>query len=173
MDIRLDFNLGWLHANSEVDTDRMIMVVDLADVEDDELLAKLLPGEWVTKTYHKIGKPAFDYEERHYIINGEPTLELPCHYEVCPVCQGRGKHVNPSIDSHGISEQEFAEDPGFAEAYWRGDYDQTCNCCRGRTTVAMVDRGRANKHLLAYADEMDREEAEYAAQCRSERRWDC
>lgn len=45
---------------------------------------------------------------------------LPLKMEVCESCHGTSKHVNPSIDAHGISPEEFDEDPDFAEDYFEG-----------------------------------------------------
>lgn len=70
------------------------------------------------------------------------TLRLPHTWEVCPVCQGRGSHVNPSIDCNGITPEDFAEDPDFEEAYFEGVYDVPCNRCKGRTTVPVIDEPR-------------------------------
>lgn len=42
--------------------------------------------------------------------DGERELELPGHYEVCPRCEGKGKHVNPAIDGNGLSAEDFAEE---------------------------------------------------------------
>jgi len=64
---------------------------------------------------------------------------LPMCWVVCPVCNGAGTHVNPSIDAGGISGEEFAEDPDFAEAYMAGEYDQQCNQCGGRSTIQAPD----------------------------------
>ena len=47
-------------------------------------------------------------------------LELPMKRVVCGTCRGTGSHVNPSIDCNGITAEEFAEDPEFAEAYFGG-----------------------------------------------------
>ena len=58
-----------------------------------------------------------------------------CEWEVCGTCEGRGKHVNPSIDAHGLTREDFDEDPDFAESYFRGDYDMPCNECHGRRVV--------------------------------------
>lgn len=65
--------------------------------------------------------------------------ELPMKWGVCHVCDGKGKHVNPSIDAGGLSAEDFHDDPDFAEDYMRGTYDVTCNGCNGRTTVPVVD----------------------------------
>lgn len=67
---------------------------------------------------------------------------LPTRWEVCPVCDGRGTHVNPAIDCGGISQDDFDADPDFAEQYMSGAYDQQCNHCGGRTTVQAVDWDR-------------------------------
>ncbi len=69
----------------------------------------------------------------------EIEIELPSMFEVCPVCSGSGSHVNPSIDSSGLSSLVLNDDPDFAEAYIRGDYDVTCNRCEGRRVVPVVD----------------------------------
>jgi len=66
-------------------------------------------------------------------------VQVKVKYVVCPTCNGKGSHVNPSIDSRGISAEEFAEDPDFAEDYSRGMYDQPCNECEGRRVVPEID----------------------------------
>jgi len=65
----------------------------------------------------------------------DEDVEVPFTWEVCPTCNGKGSHVNPSIDCNGLSASDFAEDPDFAESYMRGDYDQPCNDCGGRRVV--------------------------------------
>ena len=54
---------------------------------------------------------------------------------VCPVCEGEGKTVNPSIDCNGLTAADFAEDPDFAEDYRNGVYDVRCNACLGERVV--------------------------------------
>lgn len=56
-------------------------------------------------------------------------------FAVCPTCEGRGSHVNPSIDSQGLSAEDFAEDPDFEEAYFSGAYDMPCSECHGQRVV--------------------------------------
>lgn len=63
-------------------------------------------------------------------------------WEVCGTCSGRGQHVNPSIDSHGISSDEFDEDPDFREAYFSGAYDVSCAECHGKRVVPVTDDPR-------------------------------
>jgi hypothetical protein len=104
----------------------------------------------------------------------EIEVELPAKWDVCSRCDGEGKHVNPSIDSHGISREEFDEDPDFEEAYFRGDYDVRCEECKGRTTVLVVDEQACKAQgfeveLEAYFKhlrEMDAVEREMAAERR-------
>jgi hypothetical protein len=54
---------------------------------------------------------------------------------VCPVCDGEGKTVNPNIDANGLTAEDFAEDPDFAEDYKSGMYDITCAACSGKRVV--------------------------------------
>lgn len=56
-------------------------------------------------------------------------------YQVCPVCDGEGKYVNPAVDRNGITADEFAEDPDFADAYFGGTYDMKCRACNGLRVI--------------------------------------
>lgn len=75
---------------------------------------------------------------RIIIIVDDEEIELPAHYQVCDVCEGTGKHCNPSIDSHGLTYEDFDEDPDFAESYFSGRYDVTCYQCKGRRVYPEV-----------------------------------
>jgi hypothetical protein len=68
---------------------------------------------------------------------------------VCPVCHGNGTTVNPNIDAHGPTAEDFAEDPDFAEDYCKGMYDVTCRGCQG---VRVVTRQRI-KELRQHAED--------------------
>lgn len=72
-------------------------------------------------------------------VEGIRVVELPAHYEVCGRCRGTGKHVNPSIDGHGLSQCDFDEDPDFREDYFSGVYDVTCYTCKGERVVLVED----------------------------------
>ena len=50
---------------------------------------------------------------------------------ICPACSGNGTHTNPNIDAHGLSAEDFADDPDFAEDYFSGTYDVRCSACGG------------------------------------------
>lgn len=85
---------------------------------------------------------------------------LPVKWAVCPVCDGNGTHVNPAIDAGGLTAEDFAEDPDFAEDYMRGTYDQTCNHCKGRTTVPVTDEDACDPLLLAMYRRQVQDEAD-------------
>ena len=64
-------------------------------------------------------------------------------YEVCGTCRGKGTHVNPAIDGQGITESDWADwDPDERAGYFRGDYDVTCDGCKGQRVVAIVELPR-------------------------------
>jgi hypothetical protein len=110
----------------------------------------------------------FDHEKMILVVElyNEDTeedeeVEFPARYEVCGLCDGHGKHVNPSIDAHGISAEEFYEDPDFREEYFAGTYDVACYRCHGDRVEPVVDETRCDKdkikrlhdHMKARADE--------------------
>lgn len=104
----------------------------------------------------------------------EPGVySLRLKWEVCPTCDGRGKHTNPSIDAHGITEDEFAEDPGFKEEYMRGAYDVMCYECKGRTTTLCIDEEHSTKEAVARANQWFTDETDYRSECAMERRMGC
>lgn len=72
-----------------------------------------------------------------FMDDGE-EIELPMKWEVCHVCNGKGRHVNPAIDAGGLS-AEMQDDADFIDGYMAGTYDVECNGCKGRTTVPAVD----------------------------------
>jgi len=93
-------------------------------------------------------------------------IEVLAKFVVCPVCEGHGSHVNPSIDSQGISPDEFAEDPDFAEAYFSGQCDVNCAGCSG-ARVVLTPVHEADLKLMVEAWQSD---AEYQAEAEAERR---
>lgn len=86
-------------------------------------------------------------------------LVLPAAFQVCPRCHGEGSHVNPAVDGNGLTSDDFAEDPDFAEEYMRGSYDVPCEQCAGERVVSVVD-----EHAMA-ADQL----AEWRAHLSAER----
>ncbi len=65
----------------------------------------------------------------------EEDKDVPIEFKVCPCCDGRGTHVNPNIDRHGLCREDFDNDPEFAEMYKSGMYDVVCYECEGRRVV--------------------------------------
>lgn len=106
----------------------------------------------------------------HFLYLEDKVHTISLGWEVCPTCNGKGKHTNPSIDAHGISSDEFAEDPDFAEDYHRGIYDVPCYECKGRTTSLGIDLKNTSAETLKYIEDWFRDEASYRAEVAAERR---
>jgi hypothetical protein len=102
-----------------------------------------------------------------YLDDGT-EVPLPTRWAVCSVCEGKGTHVNPSIDCDGLTAEDFADDPDFAEDYMAGTYDQTCNRCKGRTTERVVDLDKMPADQRAAYEKQCREDAQQRAEERSE-----
>lgn len=100
---------------------------------------------------------------------GEQLVEVPLKFDVCPLCDGRGSHVNPSIDAHGLSAEDFAEDPDFADDYFRGAYDQPCNECGGQRVVPVPDPERVDAKLMTKIQAAEQAACDYASECYHER----
>lgn len=75
----------------------------------------------------------------------EIEIVVPFKYEVCDRCNGKGTHVNPAVDGHGISPEEFEEDPDFKADYLAGAYDITCEVCGGLRVEAIIDEENVDK----------------------------
>jgi hypothetical protein len=91
-------------------------------------------------------------------------------FEVCPTCDGKGSHINPSIDSHGIGAEEWAEwDHDDREAYLTGGFDVSCYQCNGRRVVPVPD-DEEGRELVS--EDMEAR-YEMAAEMEAERRYGC
>lgn len=93
----------------------------------------------------------------------DSEIELPTKWAVCPVCKGKGKHVNPAIDCCGLTSEDFCEDEEFGQDYMEGVYDVPCNSCGGRTTVQAVDWDALTAEQREAYEEQLREEDNYRA----------
>jgi len=96
----------------------------------------------------------------------EIEVQIPARYEVCDRCEGRGKHVNPSVDGNGLSQEDFDEDPDFRENYFSGVYDVPCEDCKGQRVILVPDEANADpetKKLIEAHHNRQRETAEWAA----------
>lgn len=83
----------------------------------------------MTKTYVLENE---DGEEKEY--------SFPAVMKVCGTCEGKGTHVNPSIDAHGITAEEWDRDWSYEDRdnYMNGFYDVTCYECGGNNVVPKV-----------------------------------
>ncbi len=114
-------------------------------------------------------------EKEFELYDGE-VIALPARWEVCFRCNGNGSHTNPSIDGNGLTLEDFANDPDFADDYFDGVYDIACEECGGRTTVMVVDdRNLDSKQVKDYErlQAFWEDEADYAALVAAERRMGC
>lgn len=95
---------------------------------------------------------------------------LKIKFEVCPTCEGRGKHVNPSIDCNGLTREDFDQDPDFYDDYRSGVFDVECYGCKGENVIAVIDEQRCNPIFLSLYNDMLENEMEFRAIQESERR---
>lgn len=71
---------------------------------------------------------------------------------ICPVCSGEGNYVNPDIDSHGLSREDFEQDPDFREDYMAGVYNVSCRICGGSGKIKK-EEWKAKQESLEQAAE--------------------
>ena len=95
-------------------------------------------------------------------------VELPTVWQICNVCNGEGRHVNPSIDAGGLTQEDFAEDPDFLEDYMSGMYDVSCNACGGSGKVKVPDYDKLTDEQREALEAEQRADAEYEAMRRAE-----
>lgn len=66
------------------------------------------------------------------------------------MCEGEGTTVNPNIDAHGLTAEDFREDPDFAENYFSGTYDVPCRACGGKNAAERRMAARENGDWEGY-----------------------
>ena len=102
------------------------------------------------------------------IIRGLPVVflsgeSMPSDIVVCPRCNGRGRHVNPSIDGDGFTGEEWAEmDEDFKESYRNGYFDVICSVCNGLRITAKIATERLNAEQWELLYEQERNDADMA-----------
>lgn len=99
----------------------------------------------------------------------EVTEQVHMRFEVCDLCDGRGKVANPSIDCGGLTREDFDEDPDFRESYMSGRYDISCPQCHGKRVHAVLDERATQPELLTRIQTKQREDAAFARECAAER----
>ena len=108
------------------------------------------------------------------LYQDEPEVTaLPAKYVVCDNCQGKGSHVNRAIDGNGLTSEDFAEDPDFAESYFAGHYDVPCDVCKGKRVELVPDMNQCTPEQWAAYEQYQQDEWDYAAECAAERRMGC
>jgi hypothetical protein len=67
---------------------------------------------------------------------GSDTISVPGKMEVCPRCNGIGRHDRDDIDCSKLVDnmREDGDEDGI-EGYFRGDYDVICSECHGRNVI--------------------------------------
>lgn len=103
--------------------------------------------------------------------NDEEEHEVPITFEVCPTCAGKGTHVNPSVDSNGLTAEDFAEDPDFAEEYMRGTYDVQCYECHGKRVVPIVAKDSVDPEIMRRLEKQQTEAEDFRRIQEAERRY--
>ncbi len=68
----------------------------------------------------------------------DDEIELPTKWEICDICNGNAKHVNPSIDAGGLCD-DMRHDQEFMDDYMSGRYDVPCSPCKGSGKVLVPD----------------------------------
>ena len=98
----------------------------------------------------------------------DTDITLPHKWEVCPNCGGKGTFNDWVITADEWWGPDW--DDESREDYLAGTYDQVCDECNGRTTVAVVDEQKCDPTLLARYHQEQRELADLAAMEAAERR---
>jgi hypothetical protein len=122
-----------------------------------------------------------DYREQNEVREWKRFVEemdiyedqIPTHVIVCPVCNGKGTHVNPAIDSYGLTREDFNQDPDFEDDYRSGVYDVRCYTCEGRNVVDAVDWEKLDPEVRADWYEWKASSYELAAMYAAEQRAGC
>jgi predicted methyltransferase len=123
-----------------------------------------------------------DPEDIPDLVKDKKYIVFPAKYIVCYVCEGRGSYVNPNVDQYGLDPSDMDED--FAESYWEGAFDVTCQYCNGKRVVLVIDRMLSchknpdiDQQLLEFItkeqEEQAIEEQEHRALVRSEQLAGC
>jgi hypothetical protein len=105
-----------------------------------------------------------------YDENGD-TLEISARWEICPVCDGEGKH---SLALGCITGSEWEEwSPEEREYYGAGKYDQRCSDCDGSGKVLGPDFENMTEEEKESWESYQNELANERAECNAERRMGC
>ena len=93
-----------------------------------------------------------DRTETIYV--GDMEIQVNKVWEVCPECEGEGKHSNPAFDGVNVNDL----DQETLDNYMAGLYDIQCQVCKGRTTILVNDLTVLSDHQL---ETYEKEQAQY------------
>jgi len=122
---------------------------------------RLVMEEWDAFAQHIEELRPPDRFFKGFGIDENFQIEVRTKFEVCSMCEGSGKVVNPNIDCCGLSYDDLYEDPDFAEDYFSGRHDQICPRCKGKRVEAMPQFPVWLNDLI---EDYNREDAEYVAE---------
>lgn len=71
------------------------------------------------------------------LLKGMSDVVFPAKYEVCYVCLGKGRYVNPDIDRNGL-DPDHERDVDFMKSYLNGEFDITCKQCGGDRVILEI-----------------------------------
>ena len=127
--------------------------------------------------FDSFDEKAMTVEVSYYDEEGdELSATLPVTFEVCSTCNGRGSHVNPSIDCNGLTSDDFRDDPDFEEEYFSGSYDVSCYECGGRRVSPVIDDiglDAEQREVVEAIRQNAEDDAEYEAMVAAEIRAGC
>jgi hypothetical protein len=75
----------------------------------------------------------------------EVVIEFPGKYRVCPTCGGKGTAMTKTLRESAFTREDFENDPDFAEMYFNGGYDATCDECDGERVILVLDLEAARR----------------------------
>ena len=106
-------------------------------------------------------------KEAQGLLDDDYCVTFPMKFKVCSTCRGTGSHVDPSIDSHGITGDEWDRDWSYEdrENYMSGFYNVACYECGGERVVPEIDETfltDPQKELLSHINERREAAISYA-----------
>ena len=132
------------------------------------------------KVFHESLEYAEGFEDQIFSVRGKSAkygfeedqffMLVTGKMEVCPSCGGTGSHVRRDIDDSKLVDM-MREDGDYEgiEGYFAGDYDVTCETCRGANVVTSPDWDQVDPKLIAIMSDWDQCARETQAEQDAER----
>lgn len=105
--------------------------------------------------------------------DNEIEKKVPGKYEVCDRCRGEGTHVNPNIDGHGITQEEWETDwdEEEKETYRSGGYNIICLSCEGKRVELVPDWDNMPQNMATEYEKHLEQQSEWDRERRSEEKF--